>query len=186
LRNANPADYELFYITAPVVKSLPTFVTSHPASVASPLHLENALKVLPSVAAKFRTGTITHTFQESIPQVVSSSGDVLKLATLRSDEAFKKSDSMTIGWGKISLGKTVSSIGVPVTFRYHLRLSDPWRLAAKDHVCVVLPPPRRPSLPPAIHTDKMEKDTTNGWARNKDENLAELENFPDRLRLNVL
>ena len=50
---------------------------------------------------------------------------------------------MTIGWGKISLGKTVSSIGVPVTFRYHLRLSDPWRLAAKDHVCVVLPPPRR-------------------------------------------
>jgi hypothetical protein len=131
---------------------------------------------LPEFAAKFKTGTITTTFAESIPEVTSTQGDVLELATSRSDETFRREDSMTILWNTISLGTTVSEIRVPVTFRYHVRLSDSWRLAARGNVCVVLAPRIRPSQPPAIHTESMEKMTENGWARfNKDDNLSTLE-----------
>ena len=31
--------------------------------------------------------------------------------------------------------------------------------------CLVVAPPIRPSLPPAIHTDRMEKRSEAGWAR---------------------
>ncbi len=135
-----------------------------------------AVKTLPEIAAKFKTGTITHTFVEEIPEIAPSHGDVLEVATTRSEETFTRTDSRNIFWDTIPLGTTVSEIRVPVTFRYHIRLSDPWRLAAKDRVCMVLAPPIRPTQPPAIHTDQMQKSTASGWARfNKDENLDTLE-----------
>ena len=128
------------------------------------------------IAEKFKTGTITHTFVESIPDISPTDGDILELTTSRSDERFKRSDSKSIFWGAVYLGTTVSEIRVPVTFRYHIRLSDTWRLASKDQVCFVLAPPIHPSLPPAIHTDLMEKSTKGGWLRfNKDDNLSTLE-----------
>jgi hypothetical protein len=138
--------------------------------------VKSALKKIPEVAAKFKTGTITHTFIEEIPQIAPTHGDVLEVATSRSEETFTREDSKNILWDIIPLGTTVSEIRVPVTFRYHIRLSDPWRLAAKDKVCMVLAPPIRPSQPPAIHTEAMQKTTESGWARfNKDENLETLE-----------
>jgi hypothetical protein len=128
------------------------------------------------VARNFKTGKITHTFRESIPRIASTQGDVLELAVAQSDESFKRSDEKWIGWDYLYLGTTVVEIRVPVTFRYHLRLSDAWRLAARDHVCVVLAPPVRPSLPPAIHTALMEKQAESGWARfDKNDKLDELE-----------
>jgi hypothetical protein len=135
------------------------------------------VKSLPGIAEKFKTGTITNTFLESIPEVTSTHGDVLEVATSHCDEIFRKEDAMSILWNTVYLGTTVSEIRVPVTFRYHVRLSDPsWRLAVRGNVCVVEAPLIRPSLPPAIHTDHLEKMTENGWARfNKDDNLFELE-----------
>ena len=112
-------------------------------------------KQIPDAAEKFKTGTITHTFIEHIPEVSSTNGDVLELTTSRSDEIFSRSDSKKIAWDTIYLGTTVSEIRVPATFRYHIRLSDPWRLAAKDKVCIVLAPAIRPSLPTAIDTSQM-------------------------------
>jgi hypothetical protein len=135
------------------------------------------VRTIPSdVARNFKTGNITHTFRESVPQITSSQGDVLELAVSQSDESFKRSDERRIGWDYIYLGTTVVEIRVPVTFRYHLRLSDVWRLASRDHVCVVLAPAIRPSLPPAIHTALMEKRAESGWARfDKNDKLDELE-----------
>jgi len=76
----------------------------------------------------------------------------------------------------LDLGDTVSEIRAPVTYRYHVRLSETWRLASRGNVCMVLAPVIQPSLPPAIHTDQMEKKSVNGWARfNKEDNLTELE-----------
>jgi hypothetical protein len=44
------------------------------------------------------------------------------------------------------------------------------------NTCIVYAPRIRPSLPPAIHTDKMEKQSESGWARfDKHEQLAALE-----------
>src|SRR5206468_3386857 len=81
----------------------------------------------------------------------------------------------------VYLGTTVSEIRVPATFRYHLRLSDPWRLATHGNVCIVRCPAIRPSLPPATDTTQMQKRSESGWAQfNQNENLAELERSSQR------
>jgi hypothetical protein len=130
----------------------------------------------PEIARNFITGNITTTFRESIPQITSTKGDILELAKAECDETFKRTDEKWAGWGWVYLGTTVAEIRVPVTFRYHLRLSDPWRLAARDQVCLVLAPAIRPSLPPAIHTDQMERRAESGWARfDKNDQLDALE-----------
>ena len=135
-----------------------------------------AIAAAPEIARNFMTGNITHTFRESLPRITSTQGDVLELAVYRCDETFQRSDERWTGWGWVYLGTTVAEIRVPVSFRYHLRLSDQWRLAARDGVCLVLAPPIRPSLPPAIHTHEMERRAESGWARfDKNEQLETLE-----------
>jgi hypothetical protein len=133
--------------------------------VHSAIQLGNeVVKALPEIASKFKTGTITQTFRSGLPEVVSTGGDILELAVLKSDETFTRADKRMIAWDTIYLGTTVAEIRVPVTFRYHLRLSDKWLLASRSNVCVVLAPKIRPSLPPAIHTAQMEKRSASGWA----------------------
>ena len=138
--------------------------------------VDKVISTAPEIARNFITGNITHTFRESIPQITSTQGDILELAVSRSDETFKRTDEKWAGWGWVYLGTTIAEIRVPVTFRYHLRLSDPWRLAARDQTCLVLAPRIRPSLPPAIHTEEMERRAESGWARfDKNEQLDDLE-----------
>ena len=138
--------------------------------------MDRVINKVPEIARNFITGNITHTFRESIPQITSTQGDILELAVYRCDETFKRTDEKWAGWGWVYLGTTVAEIRVPVSFRYHLRLSDPWRLAARDQVCLVLAPRIRPSLPPAIHTAEMERRAESGWARfDKNDQLDELE-----------
>jgi hypothetical protein len=138
--------------------------------------VDKVISVAPEIARNFITGNITQTFRESIPQITSTQGDILELAVYRCDESFKRSDEKWAGWGWVYLGTTVAEIRVPVSFRYHLRLSDPWRLATRDRTCIVLAPRIRPSLPPAIHTAEMERRAESGWARfDKDEQLDALE-----------
>jgi hypothetical protein len=121
--------------------------------------------VVEDAVAKFKTGQITTTFSEDIPTIVSTHGDVLELATLSSTETFRREDSTLYAWGFLPASTTTAEIRVPVTYRYHLRLSDPWRLAVRDNICVVLAPQFQPSLPPAIDTGRMEKRAESGWAR---------------------
>ena len=138
--------------------------------------VDKVIGVAPEIARNFITGNITQTFRESIPQITSTQGDILELAVYRCDESFKRSDEKWAGWGWVYLGTTVAEIRVPVSFRYHLRLSDPWRLAARGQVCMVLAPAIRPSLPPAIHTAEMERRAESGWARfDKNDQLDTLE-----------
>jgi hypothetical protein len=138
--------------------------------------VDKAIAAAPEIARNFMTGNITHTFRESLPQITSTQGDVLELAVFRCDETFKRTDEKWTGWGWVYLGTTVAEIRVPVSFRYHLRLSDPWRLAAQDKVCYVMAPRIRASLPPAIHTAEMERRAESGWARfDKNEQLDDLE-----------
>lgn len=134
------------------------------------------VEAAPEIARKFRTGTITETFRESLPEITSTHGNILELAVAQADETFTRTDKRAIAWEMINLGTTVAEIRVPATFRYHLRLSDKWVLASRSNVCLVLAPPIRPSLPPAIDTARMEKRAESGWARfDKAEQLDELE-----------
>ncbi len=128
------------------------------------------------IAEKFTKGQITTTFSERNTKVISTKGDILEVAISRSDERFYRSDTKSTFWGRLNLGTTISEITAPVTFRYYIKLSDNWNLTATGRTCVVIAPRIRPSLPPAIHTDMMEKRTEGGWARfNKGEQLDDLE-----------
>ena len=113
---------------------------------------------------QFKTGHITTTFSEDIPTIVSTHGDVLELATLTSTETFTREDIKTYGWGYLPASTTTAEIRVPVTYRYHLRLSDPWHLATRGNICIVQAPQFQASLPPAIDTGRMEKRVEGGWA----------------------
>ena len=137
---------------------------------------EKALEQGPAIAEGFRHGRITQTFRSSLPAIQSTGGDVLELATSESEEIITREEERRIGWERIYLGKTVAEIRARVTFRYHIRLSDSWELTVRSNICIVRAPQIRPSLPPAIHSDTMEKRAESGWARfDKNEKLAELE-----------
>ncbi len=70
----------------------------------------------------------------------------------------------------------MTEIRVPVTYRYHVRLSDPWHLDVREGNCLVRAPRLLPSLPPAISTDRLERRSERGWLRfNVQEQMAELE-----------
>jgi len=128
------------------------------------------------IAAAFRTGTITSTFISAIPSFAPDSGARLELAAFEAVEILRRTGELRVGWDLVSLGTTVTEIRVPVTYRYHLRLDEPWRLEVEGQACVVHAPRIRPTLPPAIDTGGMEKFSTSGWLRfNEDEQMEELE-----------
>ena len=128
------------------------------------------------IAAAFRTGTITSTFISAIPSFLPDGGARLEIAAFETVETLRITDELRVGWDLISLGTTVSEIRVPATYRYHLRLDEPWRLEVDGQACVVHAPPIRPTLPPAIDTGRMEKYSESGWLRfNEDEQMEELE-----------
>jgi hypothetical protein len=140
-------------------------------------HLARAVAAMTAEAVgKFRTENITQTFKADFPVFQSAGLGRLELGTADAVETFTQTDSKLVLWDTISLGETVSEIRVPVTYRFHIPLDDEWRLRIEGQTCVVQTPTVRPSLPPAIHTDKMEKKTTNGWGRfDKVEQLDALE-----------
>lgn len=128
------------------------------------------------LAAKFRQEHITETFTAALPKLDRTPGGQLELANATATETLTRADERTVAWDLIYLGKTVSEISVPVTYRYHLVLRDPWKLDVSGNTCVVRAPAIRPTLPPAIHTDKMQKRSESGWARfDAREQMTELE-----------
>ena len=129
-----------------------------------------------AIAAAFKKGTISETFKAYIPVFESVGTGNLELVKATIPEVFRREDSQWAAWGLLYLGTTVSEIKVPVTYRYHLRFKDEWDFRLENGRLTVTAPKIRPSLPPAIHLDKMEKKTTSGWARSdKEENLEILE-----------
>ena len=127
------------------------------------------------VASRFATGTITTTFVSAIPRLVPDGGTLLELAAFEATENISRTDDKRVFFDLVPLGVTVSEIRVPVTYRYHLRLDEEWTLSVVEGACIVHAPPIRPTLPPAIHTDRMEKRSESGWLRfNEDEEMETL------------
>ena len=128
------------------------------------------------LAEHFQKQTITESFRENVKRIASTQGDVLELATLDTEETVTKYDTKTLFNDAIYLGTTVAEIRAMVVYRYHLKLSDEWKLTVENGRCTVIAPAIRPSLPPAIRTETMEKKSEAGWLRfNAAENMAELE-----------
>lgn len=135
-----------------------------------------AAKVVEKAAQGLLSGNVTETFVSSIPEFDPDGAGNLELATLTATETFSRSDERKILWDTFSLGVTTTEIRVPVTYRYHLRLDDSWYLEIRGPVCYVRSPSVRPSLPPAIHTDRMEKRSEQSWLRfDADDQMTALE-----------
>ncbi len=128
------------------------------------------------IAEAFQSGTITTTFVAAIPSFTPDTGIKLELASFEATEILRSTDERWVAWDLISLGTTVTEIRVPVTYRYHLRLDEPWQLEVEGQSCVVHAPQIRPNLPPAIDTGGMEKYSDRGWLRfNENEQMEGLE-----------
>lgn len=127
------------------------------------------------LAEHFQQSTITESFQESVRRIASTNGDVLELATMDLEEAITRFDTKAL-FDTFYIGTTESEIRAVVVYRYHLKLSDEWRINVENGRCVVIAPAIRPSLPPAIRTETMQKKSAAGWLRfNAAENLSALE-----------
>jgi hypothetical protein len=129
-----------------------------------------------SIAEGFRTGKITTTFLAAIPELTSTGSGNLEVATATARETFTRTDERRILWDLISLGQTVTEIRADVTYRYHVSFNEQWDIETSGQNCIVKAPPLQPSLPPAIHTETMEKRTQSGWLRfDAEQQMAELE-----------
>ena len=112
---------------------------------------------------------LTTRFVAAIPEITSELN--LELATATQTETFTKS-SQSFLWG-LDLGTSTVQITVPVTYRYHLCLRDPWRLDVREQRVIVHAPGFKAGLPPAIHTDQRRKLAVRGWCRGGTDDLME-------------
>lgn len=135
-----------------------------------------AIETFGGLPSKFLSQHITQTFREEYIKVTPTQGDILEVATLEMTETITSHDVKSAFGNLLYLGTTVSEIKVPTVYRYHIRLIDDWKLSVENGVCTVLAPAIRPSQPPAIRTDGMEKKSESGWLRfNAREHLQDLE-----------
>ena len=154
------------------------------AAVALGGAAQSAAERAEGIARGFLSGAITETFLSSLPEIDSSGTGLLEVGRIQVDETFTRSDERRVLWDTFSLGTTTTEIRVPVTYRYHLRLDDAWRLEVSDRVCIVYPPRIRPTQPPAIHTEGLRKRVDEALLRfDAAEQLATLEqSMTPRLR----
>ena len=119
---------------------------------------------------------ITASFRENLLKITATKGDILEVATVEMDETFTRMNMKTLAWNLVYLGTTISEVRVPAVYRYHIKLSDDWKVTVEGDRCLVIAPIIRPSQPPAIRTEKMEKKSVAGWARfDAAQNMTELE-----------
>lgn len=146
------------------------------AGRAAALFPAAAAERLGQLARGLLAGNVTETFLAAIPTVAPNSGGALEVSVAESVESLTRSDERRAFWDLVALGTTTVEIRVPVTYRYHVRLDESWTVEIEDGFCRVLAPALRPSLPPAIHTDRIERRSEADWLRfDAAEQLAALE-----------
>jgi hypothetical protein len=135
-----------------------------------------AAERLESIARGLLTGDVTERFLAAVPTVAPSAAGNLEVAVAESVETISRSDERRALWDLVPLGTTTVELRVPVTWRYHVRLDDRWTVEVSDGFCTVRAPALRPSQPPAIHTDRIERRAEASWLRfDADVQLAGLE-----------
>ncbi len=93
--------------------------------------VDRAAEAVKQLGAGFTSETITETFIASIP-TLGTEGMLLEVAQLEATENFERRDEKRAFYDLVPLGVTISEIRAPVTYRYHLRLEDPWTLDVRD------------------------------------------------------
>jgi hypothetical protein len=133
-----------------------------------------AARELAGAARAFARVDVTQRFVSSLP--TTRGGARLELATAETVETISRRDERSAFWDLVPLGSTTVEVRVPVTWRWHVPLDGEWRAIVEGGVLTVEAPALRPSLPPAIHTDGIERRIEADWLRfDGAEQLARLE-----------
>ena len=74
----------------------------------------------------------------------------LELAICKQVETFTQVDELQVCWGMLDLGTNVVQVSVPVTYRFHVRIRDIWKLEIQGNRVISNAPVLRPSQRPAI------------------------------------
>ena len=151
-------------ITLLVVAGLFTVIRFKPQPMAGPVAM-----ITNGTSDRFGGEQITETFIAAIPSLTQELN--LEVASSKQTEVFERSENKSF-YG-LDLGTNIVRLSVPVTYRYHIRLSETWRLEVIGSTLHVCSPPIRCGIPPSIHTDELNEITTRGWARGTPEKLAE-------------
>ena len=112
---------------------------------------------------KFTNANITHRFTSALPEICPVLN--LELAVCKQVETFTQTDELRVFWGLVNLGTNAVQVSVPVSYRFHIRVRDAWKLETVGNRVIVHAPLLRPALPPAIHTDEMQRLEQRGWCR---------------------
>ncbi len=127
---------------------------------------------LRTVAAAFKTGTITTTFVSYATEM--SGSQKLQFATLKEMEVFERTDRAQLLWGQLELPEVVVRAEAPVEYTYYLDLEEPWDFLLEGGTVRVQAPPIRFNTP-AIDVSRLRYDVKSGSVF-RDEELA-LENL---------
>jgi hypothetical protein len=153
--------------------TLNRFLAAGERVAAAPAELARGLE---RAARAFFSGDVTERFLSSIPSTEPLGAGRLEVAVATTTETVSRSDEQWAFWDLLPLGRTEVEIRVPVTWRWHLPLDDGWTATIEGQVLTVVAPAPRPSLPPAIHTDGIERRSEADWLRfDAAERLAALE-----------
>lgn len=151
--------------------TLDRFLDAGEAVIGAPAR---AARELAAAARGFLTADVTERFVSSLPAVRGVAR--LELATAETVETLSRSDERRAFWDLVPLGATTVEIRVPVTWRWHVPLDGDWRAVLQEGVLTVEAPALRPSLPPALHSDGIERRVEEDWLRfDGTEQLARLE-----------
>ncbi|MDZ7290538.1 MAG: hypothetical protein ONB42_11455 [candidate division KSB1 bacterium] len=118
----------------------------------------------PEIFHPFNREAVERDFIASIPTIFRTPGGNLEVAGFTATETFVSSDTAKVpffNWN-IPGATTTVIIKAPVIYRYHVRVLDRWEIEVVNNTCRIYAPELRPTLPPAIETDKMEISSFEG------------------------
>lgn len=101
-----------------------------------------------------------HAANEAV--VMRTKGGLLEVSTIKVSERFESSKAYSFLGA--NLGKTATQIRVPVVYRYHIELAPEWKIQLRNKTFIVIAPPVKPTLPIAIQTTGIEKESSGVWS----------------------
>lgn len=129
----------------------------------APLQIASATRALfedaRSVAAAFRTGTVTTSFAGYANEVRGTR--LLQVATLKQVELFERKDEAAILWGQIPLPDVIAFARAPVEYTYYLDLNEPWAFELQGQTVLVRAPALRFNAP-AVNVSVLEYGVAKG------------------------
>lgn len=106
--------------------------------------------------------SVLHVKAADAPLLMRTNGGLLEVSAIKVTEQFDATTAHRLLGAP--LGKTITQIRVPATYRYQIELAREWKIHIRDGKFIVLAPAVRPSLPIAIDTALLEKNSSGLWS----------------------